>query len=476
MCGILGISGRRDISGQLLDGLAAIQHRGQDAAGIVTFNRTFHLRKGLGLAAEVFRDGNLDGLAGSVGLAHVRYATTGSGDVLDAQPIVVDYPFGLAMVHNGNVVNFAHLRRHLYEDHHRLVDTGNDVALILYTFASKLETKDLKHLSIDDVFDCVASTQDEVHGAYSAVTIIANHGLLAFCDPHGIRPLVMGRQVTDVGVSWAFASETTCFDHLDFEVVRDLQPGEAVFIDRDQRVHSRICRRREQAYCVFEYIYFAREDAVMNGRLVASERVRLGKRLGATFRAAGLQPDIVIDVPTSAYFFASALAEELGVPYRRGLAKNRHVGRSFITPGQQRREAMVHKKLNPIRDIIRGRKVAVVDDSIVRGTTARLLVEMLRKAGATEVYVVSAAPPIKHPCIYGIDMSARGEIIAAHNEVEDVKRYLGADAVVYQRLEDLQDLYRDLPCCYACFSGEYPTGATPEALAEIEAEKISARR
>jgi amidophosphoribosyltransferase len=476
MCGILGITGGQDVSGQLLAGITAIQHRGQDAAGIVTFQRTFHLRKGLGLAAEVFRNGDPLGPPAPIGLGHVRYATMGSNEVLDAQPIVVDYPFGLAMVHNGNVVNFSELRTHLYEEHHRLVDTSNDVALILYTFASKLETRDLKHLTVEDVFDCVTATQEEVHGAYSALAIIANHGLLAFCDPNGIRPLVMGRREDEDGTTFAFASETTCFDHLGFETVRDLEPGEAVFIDQERQVHSRICRQERQAFCVFEYIYFAREDAVMHRRLVASERVRIGRRLAATFRRTGLEPDIVIDVPSSAYFYASGLAEALGVPYRRGLAKNHHIGRSFITPGSEERQAMVSMKLNPIRDIVKDRKVAVVDDSIVRGTTSRHLIELLRRAGAAEVYMVSAAPPIKHPCIYGIDMCVRGEIIAAHADVREIEHTLGADAVVYQRLEDLQDLFRDLPCCFACFSGEYPTGATAETLAVIEAEKAASGR
>jgi amidophosphoribosyltransferase len=476
MCGILGITGGSDVSREILAGLAAIQHRGQDAAGIVTFDKTFHLDKGPGLVAEVFRSDDVARLAAPIGLGHVRYATMGSTDALDAQPIMVDYPFGLAMVHNGNVVNFSELREHLYEEHHRLVDTSNDVALILYTFASKLETKDLKHLTVEDIFESVESTQDEVDGAYAAIAIIANHGLLAFSDPAGIRPMVLGRRLDDSGATYAFASETTCFDHLGFETVRDLEPGEIVFIDNDRTIHSRIGRRSRQAYCVFEYIYFAREDAVMHDRLVASERVRIGKRLAPTFRATGLAPDIVIDVPSSAYFFASAMAEELGIPYRRGLAKNHHVGRSFITPGQEQRQATVAKKLNPIRDIVKGRKVAVVDDSIVRGTTSRHIVELLRRAGAAEIYMVSAAPPIKHPCIYGIDMSVRGEIIAAHNEVGEIEEYLGADALVYQRLEDLQDLYRDLPCCFACFSGEYPTEVSEEALARIEEEKVRSKR
>ena len=476
MCGILGLYGYDPVAAELLQGLTAIQHRGQDAAGVVTFDHSFHVHKGIGLIASVFERADDTVLRGTCGLAHVRYATVGSNDVLDAQPLAVNYPLGLAMVHNGNVINFTELRRYLYEERHRLLDTSNDVALILYTLAAELESKDLKELSVDAIFDSVAATQARVQGAYSAITIIANHGFLAFCDPYGIRPIVMGRKQGERGTCYAFASETTCFDYLGYELVRDLEPGEAIFIDHQHQLHSRICRRVHQAFCVFEYLYFAREDALIHGRRVASERVRIGRRLADSFRQAGLSPDIVIDVPASSYFFASGLAEELGVPYRRGLTKNNHIGRSFITPGQAQRELLVRQKLNPIKDIVAGKKVAVVDDSIVRGTTSTHLVRLLRQAGATAVYFVSASPPIKHTCIYGIDMSIRREIIAAQNSTEEITRILDADAVVYQRLEDLQDLYRDLPCCYACFSGEYPTGASAEILRQIEQEKECSNR
>jgi len=476
MCGILGVFGRGDASSDLVSGLTALQHRGQDAAGIVSFDGVFRMRKGHGLVSQVFEDEYLDQLKGECGLGHVRYATMGSTDVLDAQPVAVNYPFGLAMVHNGNVVNFSALRRSLYEEHHRLLDTSNDVALILYTFAAELETKDLKNLSVDDIFDSVEATQDKVHGAYSAIALIANRGLLAFTDPHGIRPLVMGRKYTGEGVAYALASETSCFDYLGYEAVRDLEPGEALFIDRDEQVHRRVCRRGPQAFCVFEYIYFAREDSVIHDRLVANERVRMGKALAKTFAKTGLRPDTVIDVPSSAYFFASGLAEELGVPYRRGLAKNNHIGRSFITSSQARRERLVRQKLNPIRGVVRDRKVAVVDDSIVRGTTSKRLVKLLREAGAKEVYFVSASPPIKYPCIYGIDMSSTREIIAAHYQPDQLARYIEADAVVYQTLDDLKALYEDLPCCYACFSGEYPTGPTAAILDDVAAEKAGSNR
>ncbi|HGY54495.1 MAG TPA: amidophosphoribosyltransferase [Caldithrix abyssi] len=476
MCGIIGVVGYKDISAEIMNGMTTLQHRGQDSAGIVTFNGNFHLHKGMGQVREVFRNIDLKRIDGYCGLGHVRYSTMGSTEAVDAQPIVVNYPYGLAMVHNGNVINFNQLRKTLYEEHHRLLDTSNDVALILYTFASELERKELKNLTVDDIFDTVEAVQKLVKGAYSALTIIANRGFLAFTDPYGIRPLVMGRKYTDQGVVYAFASESSSFDYLGYELMYDLRPGEMVFIDSNHQVHRRIGKTKKQAFCVFEYIYFAREDTVIHNRLVASERVRMGKQLAATFRKSGLQPDIIIDVPNSAYFFASGLAEELGVPYRRGMAKNPHMGRSFITPNQEQRELMVKQKLNPIRDIVKGKKVAVVDDSIVRGTTSKRIVKLLRDAGAKEVYFVSASPPIKHPCIYGIDMSVKKEILASHYEIDEIAKYIGADAVVYQSLDDLKEMYKDLPICHACFSGNYPTGITKELLKEIEQEKLGSNR
>jgi amidophosphoribosyltransferase len=286
----------------------------------------------------------------------------------------------------------------------------------------------------------------------------------------------LGRKYTNKGVVYAFASESTTFDYLGYEKMYDLEPGEMVFVDRNNQIHKRVGKTRKQAFCVFEYIYFAREDTSIHDRLVATERVRMGKQLAETFKKTGLKPDIIIDVPNSAYFFASGLAENMEVPYRRGMAKNPHMGRSFITPNQEQRELLVKQKLNPIGDIVKGRKVAVVDDSIVRGTTSKRIVKLLREAGATEVYFVSASPPIKHPCIYGIDMSVKKEILASNYKVNEIHNYIGADAVVYQSLEDLREMYKDLPICDACFSGKYPTGVHKELLAEIEKEKLDSDR
>ncbi len=472
MCGILGIVAPYPVGNDIVCGLTALQHRGQDAAGVVTLSDHFHMKKGAGLVTSVFANpADTEALLGNAGLGHVRYATQGTNNVFDAQPYAVHYPFGLAMVHNGNVTNFAALRQRLNTDHHRLIQTTNDVELILYTLAAELESKNLAQVSVDDLFASVKSLFEKVDGAYSVITLIAGKGMLAFRDKHGIRPLIFGKRDTPNGPSYAFASESTCFDYLGYELVRELHPGEAMLITPDGQVHSSGAKKACGSFCAFEFIYFAREDATMNGTLVARERVRAGKLLARRVREAGLQPDIVIDVPSSAYFAASGLAEELGIPYRRGLTKNNHVGRSFIVPSQVERERLVRQKLNPIREVVAGKKVAVVDDSIVRGTTSKHIVRLLRDAGAAEVYFCSAAPPILHRCVYGIDMATRKEIIAANHTLEEIRDFIEADAVVYQSLEDLKEVYRDVAGCFACFSGVYPTGVGEETMGVIEAER-----
>ncbi len=476
MCGIIGIYGYEDVIDELILGLLTMQHRGQDSAGIVTFDGTFRMKKGLGLVDAVFKDKTREGLTGSCGLGHVRYATMGSTDIFNTQPLAVNYPFGLSMVHNGNVTNFVELRKHLFEERHLLPDTANDLALILYTFASELEKRNLKKKSTDDIFDSVRSTQSRIEGAYSIITQIAGHGFLAFTDPHGIRPLVMGRKVTEKGVVYAFASETTCFDYLGYKTIRDIAPGEAVFIDRDHNVHERICLQKKRAFCVFEYIYFAREDSVINGKTVATVRCDLGKRLASRVQEEQLDVDIIIDVPNSAYYAASGLAEVIGKPYRRGLSENNFIGRSFISSTRCERERLVREKLNPIADVVKGKKLAVVDDSIVRGTTSKHIVKLLRDKGARRVHFIAAAPPIKFPCVYGIDMSTMEEIIAAHYQCGEIARYIEADSVTYLDLEDLKAVFHDLPICHACFSGQYPTRCNKRLLKQIELEKRYSNR
>ena len=332
MCAIVGLLGKDEISYEVIDGLMTLQHRGQDAAGIVTFDRRFNVQKGLGLINQVFKRSQIKDLKGALGLGHLRYATQGNNEILNAQPFVINYPYGLAMAHNGNVTNYSSLRKSLYDEFHCLLETSSDLELILYTFACELIKSDLRNITVEEIFRSVEATQRKIKGAYTTLGIIANHGLLAFADPYGIRPLVMGAKEDKDGMRYAFASESSCFDYLCYDTIQDIHPGEAIFIDMNHKIHKKTCYQKGCAFCIFEYIYFAREDSVLHGRLVASERLKMGKQLAKSVVQAGLKPDLVIDVPVSAYFFAAGLAEELDVPYRRGLAKNNHVGRSFISP------------------------------------------------------------------------------------------------------------------------------------------------
>ncbi len=471
MCGILGFTGNKKIVGDLMYGLLTLQHRGQDSAGIVTFDRMFHIKKGKGLVNEVFNEKHYERLRGNIGIGHVRYTTHGSNTLENAQPITTNYPYGLAMVHNGNITNFKEMNRALYEDYHVLPTSTNDLEILLYTFAAELRQKDLKHLEVQDIFDAVKVTQQKIEGAYAVITVIANHGLLAFMDPNGIRPLILGKKEDETGVTYGFASENVTFDHLGYKVIRDLQPGEIVFIDKNQQVHSSLGYQQKQHFCVFEYMYFAREDSIFYGQNVAGKRVRLGQSIAKQIRQAGLKPDVVIDVPSSGYFSASGLAEALEIPHHRGLVKSNYIGRSFIAPKQSERENIVHRKLNPIKKAIRNKKVVVVDDSIVRGTTSKRIVELLKNAGAKEVYFVSAAPPVTHPCVYGIDMSIKTELIANRMNMEEIKNYIGADALFYFDLNELNDIFDKVSICDACFTGNYPTPNVDKILVDIEADR-----
>ena len=452
MCGIVAIVGSTPVAERLIQALAALQHRGQDAAGVLTFDGRFHLHKGRGLATQVFADpGEVAQLTGTMGLGHVRYATQGSLDWLDAQPFAIRYPFGVGIVHNGNVVNFAALRTRIERE--RLLETSNDVELLVHVLIEHLASA--RDLTPNAVFAAVQQLMEEVDGAYSTLALIANRGLVAFRDRHGIRPLLWGQKDSPEGTTHVFASESVVFDVLGVERYRDLAPGEIVYLDRDGQAHLHTPASATGAFCSFEYIYFAREDSTLEGRTVASERFAMGKLLAEPVRARGLEPDVVIDVPSSAYFAASGLAEALGVPYRRGLAKNSHVGRSFILPSQDQRERLVIQKLNPIREVVAGKKLCVVDDSIVRGTTARRIVAMLREAGARAIYLVSAAPPVRHPCVYGIDIAERRELIAATRSEAEIVQEIGADALIYPALDAFRALYSG--ACFACFDGRYPT-------------------
>lgn len=476
MCGVFGVVGNDNVFDEIVYGLTTLQHRGQDSSGIVTLDKSFHVRKGQGLASHVFSGESAATLPGKAGLGHIRYSTQGRNELRDAQPFTVNHPFGIAMVHNGNVTNFEALQSSLADEHHHMIHSSNDVELILDLLALELQKKNLKNLSAEEIFSSVFAIQKKVEGAYAVLAMIANQGMLAFLDPFGIRPLVLGRTETEDGVSYAFSSESTSFDHLGYEVVHNLQPGEIIFIDRHKRLHSATYLSQKLSFCVFEYIYFAKEDSVMHAKLIAGERERMGRALAKKFQEREIQPDIVIDVPSSAFFCAQGLAQALSIPYRRGLVKNNHAKRSFISSTQKLRETIVKRKLNPIKSWIRGKHVAVVDDSIVRGTTSKYIVQQLRAAGATRISFASAAPPIRHPCVYGIDMSRKSEMIAAKRSLEEVRQYIGVDDLIYPSVEDFRALYSGDGICDACFSGDYPTKIGQETLHAIEAEKLRTGR
>lgn len=475
MCGILGIYGEHDVYEELLYGLNTLQHRGQDNAGMLIFGEQIHLKKGRGLANSVFKDE--ESCEGKMGLGHIRYATQGDSSLLNAQPFEIHEPLKLAMVHNGNVTNFDSLRQLLLEEYHRPMRSNNDIELILNIFALALEEQNLESLTPSKLFTAVRKTQSQVDGAYATIALIADYGMLAFNDPNGIRPLILGRKyLAEGGVQYIIASETTCLDYLGYEKIQALQSGQAVFIDKMKKVHFFNGIQKARAFCVFEYIYFAREDSIFYGRLVSTEREALGRMLARHFREADLRPDMVIDVPSSAYFCAQGIASELGVPYQRALIKNHYIGRSFISPNQKTRENLVKQKLNAIRKIVEGKKIAVVDDSIVRGTTSKYIVKLLKERGAQEVYFVSASPPLKYPCIYGIDISKKDEIIASSHSVEDIRKFIGAEALIFPNLSDLHSLFSPSLHCDACFSGKYPTKVNPELFESFQKEKELAKR
>jgi amidophosphoribosyltransferase len=481
MCGFLGIVAPRglDVFQDLYDGLVAIQHRGQDAAGIVTYDSRFNLKKGEGLVRDVFQEKHSRRLKGNMGIGHVRYPTVGAGGVEDAQPFVVSCPFGIAMAHNGNLTNFNDLKQDLAANYQRHINSSCDVEAILNVFGEGMARSG--RLEPEAVFDGVSEVYRRAHGAYSVVTLIAGFGLVAFRDPYGIKPIVLGERVTAEGRSFCVASESVVLDLLGFEKITDLGAGEAILIRDGGEVTRRKLSHKPHRPCLFEWVYFARPDSLLDGVSVYKTRRRLGEKLADLWNETGLHADVVIPVPESATTAAMAMANKLGIKYREGLVKNRYIGRTFIMASQQKRQRSVRHKLNPIPLEFEGKDVLLVDDSIVRGTTSRQIVRMAREAGARKVFFASYSPPLKYPCLYGIDMSTKNEFIARGKLAEEVADEIGADYVLYQTLENLiQAVQEGNPelqgFCSACFSGEYPTGdITPEVLRGIEQERLASQ-
>ncbi|WP_019939112.1 amidophosphoribosyltransferase [Bordetella sp. FB-8] len=479
MCGIVGVIGRGPINQLLYDSLLLLQHRGQDAAGIATSHGNhFNMFKAHGLVRDVFRTRNMRSLPGSSGIGQVRYPTAGSSDSEEeAQPFYVNAPFGIMFAHNGNLTNWRELRESLYRVDRRHINTNSDSEVLLNVLAHELQSA-AGGTSLDDdaIFRAVSMVHKRARGAYAVVAQISGYGLLTFRDPYGIRPLCLGKLETEEGVEWMAASESVALEGSGFSFVRDVLPGEAVFIDLDGRVVSRQCADNPQlSPCVFEYVYFARPDSLIDGVSVYDARLRMGEyladKVARTMRLGDI--DVVMPIPDSSRPAAMQLASRLNLNYREGLIKNRYVGRTFIMPGQAVRKKSVRQKLNTIGMEFKGKNVLLVDDSIVRGTTSREIVDMARAAGANKVYFASAAPPVRFPNVYGIDMPTPQELIATGRSDEEIARTIGVDGLIYQDLSDLQQAIRDLnPALQrveaSCFDGQYVTGdITPEYLARL---------
>ncbi len=486
MCGFISIFGPdgSDVIQEVLSGLLAIQHRGQDAAGAVTFDEKFKAKKGLGLVREVFAEKHLTRLTGNLAVGHVRYPTVGAGAGLDVQPFWLDFPVGVAMAHNGNVTNFQELKKTYFPQRGARLASDCDLEAVLYVFAETLirRTPPNGVITGTDVRDAVAEVFRVVKGAYSVVGVIADAGMFAFRDPFGIKPIILGQKRTAAGVSYAVASESVVLDVAGYEKVRDLDAGEALWIGKDRKLQSFRIGDSPHRPCVFEYIYFARPDSVLDDISVYEARLKLGERLAHAWRKTGLEIDAVIPVPESARTAAQTMAETLGVPYREGFVKNRYVGRTFIMSSDKQRQDSVRAKLNPIRVEFEGKRVLILDDSIVRGNTSRQLVRIARQMGAEKVYLASYSPPLLYPCPYGIDMSTKREFIARGRTTEEVAAELGADFLLFQDLDEMLEVVKalstggDKEFCRACFDGDYPTGDVTDAmLATIEQERLDAQ-
>jgi amidophosphoribosyltransferase len=483
MCGILGVVATNAVNQLLYDGLQVLQHRGQDAAGIATEDGgRFHMHKSSGMVRDVFRTRNMRNLTGNWGIAHCRYPTAGSAyNTAEAQPFYVNSPFGLMLAHNGNLTNAEQLKHDMFLQDLRHINTNSDSEVLLNVLAHELQAASTRYLvDAEAIFKAVAGVHRRVQGAYAVVAMIAGYGLLAFRDPYGIRPLVIGRNETPEGPEYMVASESVALDTLGFKILRDVEPGEAVLIDRAGNFISRQCAERTMhSPCIFEYVYLARPDSLMDGISVYETRVKMGEFLADKIRHTmpHLEIDAVIPIPDSSRHAAMELAARLDLPYREGFVKNRYIGRTFIMPGQAVRRKSVRQKLNAIAQEFRGKKVLLVDDSIVRGTTSHEIITMAREAGAKKVYFASASPPVRFPNVYGIDMPSRSELIAAFRSDEEICQEIGADALIYQDLDALKAAVRAINPAItqfdcSCFDGIYVTGnVSAEYLEGIEAAR-----
>jgi amidophosphoribosyltransferase len=483
MCGIVGVISKQPVNQLIYDALLLLQHRGQDAAGIVTMQGTkCYMHKARGMVRDVFRTRNMRALPGNVGLGQVRYPTAGNAySEEEAQPFYVNAPFGIVLVHNGNLTNAHALKAELFDIDRRHINTESDTEVLINILAHELElaARDLP-LTPEEIFKAVAAVHQRIKGSYAVVALIAGHGLLAFRDPHGIRPLCYG--VSGDGKDVMVASESVALEGTLHQFVRDIAPGEAIFVSTDGQLHSQQCAENTQlSPCMFEYVYLARPDSVIDGISVYHARLNMGETLAQRVISA-MPPsdiDVVIPIPESSRPSAMQLAHKIGKPYREGFVKNRYVGRTFIMPGQSARKKSVRQKLNAIGMEFKGRNVLLVDDSIVRGTTSKEIVQMAREAGANKVYMASAAPPVKYPNVYGIDMPTQEELIAHDRTMEEIRAYIGADALIYQDVDAMKRVVAQLNPAIkgfeaSCFDGQYITGdVSLDDFAAIKAQRTS---
>ncbi|MFL6667938.1 MAG: amidophosphoribosyltransferase [Burkholderia ambifaria] len=486
MCGIAGVVSQSPVNQLIYDALLLLQHRGQDAAGIVTMEGTkCYMHKARGMVRDVFRTRNMRGLPGTVGLGQVRYPTAGNAySEEEAQPFYVNAPFGIVLVHNGNLTNALALKDELFDVDRRHINTTSDTEVLINVLAHELElaVRGKEPLTPELIFAAVSAVHKRIKGSYAVVALIAGHGLLAFRDPFGIRPLCLGKLETEHGTEWMVASESVAVEGIGFEFVRDVQPGEAIFIDKAGNFHSQQCAEQPTLNpCMFEYVYLARPDSCLDGVPVYNVRLRMGDYLAEKIKRElpNVPIDVVMPIPDSSRPAAMQVAAKLGVEYREGFFKNRYVGRTFIMPGQAVRKKSVRQKLNAMSIEFKDKNVLIVDDSIVRGTTSHEIVQMARDAGAKSVIFASAAPPVKFPNVYGIDMPTRGELVAHGRTDDEVAKIIGADHLIYQDVDDLRRAVRDINPKLerfeaSCFDGNYITGAvTPEYLDAIERARLA---
>ncbi|MGB1328170.1 MAG: amidophosphoribosyltransferase [Porticoccaceae bacterium] len=472
MCGVVGIAGNSDVNLELYDALTMLQHRGQDAAGMVTDSHgELHQCKGEGLVRDVFRRSHMMRLVGRLGVGHCRYPTAGSSGPAMAQPLYVNSPYGICIAHNGNLTNADELRENIFRTDLRHLNTDSDSEVLLNVFAHELQVRGKLEPTSEDIFASVAEVHKRCRGAYAVVGLIANYGMFAFRDPNGIRPLCFGVRHTDQGDEYAVVSESVVLDSLGFELIRDLEPGEALFVDIKGNLHLQQCADNPQlSPCIFEHVYFARPDSIMDNISVYKCRLRMGEKLADKIlrEKPDHDIDVVIPIPDTSRVSSQALAERLGVKIREGFMKNRYIGRTFIMPGQKERKKSVRQKLNAVKLEFSGKNVLLVDDSIVRGTTSKEIIQMARDAGAKKVYMVSAAPGVRYPNVYGIDMPTANELIAHDRTDEEVGKIIGADWIIYQDLDDLiasgtegNPAVKSFDC--SVFDGHYVTGDVDES-------------